>query len=298
MARALLAWGCSGISGLIRAETASICQPGIAEQGGTAIGEGFRQDLRTALESGGTASHYQPVVTLHDGALVGFEVLSRWWRPGHGIVPPERFVQGAEDAGLICVLTENMLRRACQDARCWPDHAFLSLNVSPLQLRDANLSTHILALLDEAGFPPARLEVEITETALITDLSAARQVLGQLGEAGIRIALDDFGTGYSSLFHLQALKFDKLKIDRSFIHAMEAGNDAMNMVDFTLELGARLGLVVTAEGIEDRDTAALLLERGCQQGQGFLYGRPMPAAEIARWLQKQHPVGPDAESRR
>lgn len=252
-----------------------------------AIGKRFETDLRIALEEGDIDAHYQPVVTLHDGALVGFEILSRWYRPGHGMIPPERFVRSAEDAGLICTLTENVLRRACLDAGCWPEHAFISLNVSPLQLRDGTLSDQIFSLLEEAGFPPARLEIEITETALVTDLPAAREVLGQLGEAGIRIALDDFGTGYSSLFHLQALNFDKVKIDRSFIRAMESGNDAMNMVDFTLSLGERLGLVVTAEGIENREEAALLSARGCQQGQGFLFGRPMSAAEICRWLQSR-----------
>lgn len=258
---------------------------------GVIIGRYLEQDLRLALENGEVDSHYQPVVTLHDGRLTGFEILSRWCRPGHGMVPPEKFVRVAEENGLICKLTENALRRGCRDAECWPEDVILALNISPTQLHDPTLADHILAVLEEVGFPPSRLEVEITETALVTDLPAARRVLDRLTQAGIRIALDDFGTGYSSLFHLQAFSFDKVKIDRSFIFAMQSGNDAMNMVDFTLALGERLGLVVTAEGIESPEAAALLEERGCQQGQGFLFGRPMPAREICQWLRARRKKG-------
>lgn len=123
-----------------------------------AIGERFETDLRTALEAGDIDPYYQPVVTLHDGALAGFEILSRWCRPGHGMIAPERFVRSAEDAGLICMLTKNVLRRACMDAECWPKHAFLSLNVSPLQLRDGSLSDQIFSLLEETNFPPHGLK--------------------------------------------------------------------------------------------------------------------------------------------
>jgi EAL domain-containing protein (putative c-di-GMP-specific phosphodiesterase class I) len=177
-----------------------------------------------------------------------------------------------------------LLRQACKDALGWPPHVRLCFNISPRQLKDRTLAAQILAILAEQRFPPARLEIELTESAVVQDLETAQAVVGGLREAGVHVALDDFGTGYSSLYHLRNFKIDKIKIDRSFVENMDREEEARVLVRALLGLGQGLGLTVTAEGVEHASQADELRAQGCQQAQGFLYSRAVPAEQTAAFF--------------
>jgi EAL domain-containing protein (putative c-di-GMP-specific phosphodiesterase class I) len=180
-----------------------------------------------------------------------------------------------------------LLTTACRDARQWPDHMTLSVNVSPVQLRDSAFGLHVLAILGETGLPPRRLEIEITEAALVRDLQSAKSALESLRAAGVRIALDDFGTGYSSLYHLRNFKLDRIKIDRSFVDSMDRERESAAIVRALIGLGRGLGMQVTAEGIENTTQREVLKSAGCDMGQGFICSRAIPAAEVkALFLQE------------
>ncbi len=237
-------------------------------------------ELRTAIEQGAIEPFYQPVVALPDKKIVGVEVLARWRHPERGLVSPNEFIPVAEETGMISELSYNLIRRACIDARDWPGDLVLAVNIAPHQFQDAWLAERILAILTETGFPPGRLEVEITESALIQDLEATRATLTSLQRLGVRIALDDFGTGYSSLYHLRELKFDKLKIDRSYVDAITMSDERAKLVDAIIKLGSSLGLATTAEGIETDASVDWLSDQGCNFGQGYLFGRAMPKFEM------------------
>ncbi|MEJ0019491.1 MAG: EAL domain-containing protein [Acetobacteraceae bacterium] len=185
----------------------------------------IERDLRAAIREGAIVPCYQPLIDLATNEVTGFEALARWKHPTLGDVPPERFIPIAESCGLIDLLTDRLLRLAARAACQWPDRVTLSFNISPSQLKDHTLAARILEILKEVGLPPRRLEIELTEAAVVRDLAGAQRVLGALRDAGVRIALDDFGTGYSSLYHLRNFKVDKIKIDRSFVrgHAARAG---------------------------------------------------------------------------
>ena len=240
----------------------------------------LRDELRHAVADDAVVPHFQPLVDLDSGRLVGVEMLARWPHPTRGMVPPAEFIPLAEDNGLIGPMTVSLLRQACRAALDWPAHVTLACNLSPLQLRDSTLPSTVANVLAETGFPAARLELEITESALIGDLALARSLLGELKTLGVRLALDDFGTGYSSLRHLQLLPFDKLKIDQSFVGAMVADTESAKIVSAVVGLGHSLGLSTVAEGVETDEVAALLRGLGCDVGQGWLFGRPMPAHGI------------------
>jgi diguanylate cyclase (GGDEF)-like protein len=233
----------------------------------------LEHDLRAAVRNDEIAPHFQPLVRLDTGVIAGYEILARWTHPTRGEIPPLTFVRIAEQTGLIGDLTFNLLRRACDAMKGAPGVSFLSLNITPAQLQDATLPQRILRVLTECGFPAARLEIEITEDALVADFEAARAVLTSLKNLGVRIALDDFGTGYSSLRHLRELPFDSLKIDRSFVHSMNDSDEAMTIVRTVVQLAKSLGLGVTAEGIETPEQASELQALGCERGQGYLLGR-------------------------
>ena len=244
----------------------------------------IERGLRAAIRDGLVQPYYQPLIDLRTRQVVGFEALPRWTHPKLGDVPPDRFIPIAESCGLLGELTDHLLRQAARAACQWPEEVTLSFNVSPSQLRDRTLGLRILSILGEARLSPRRLEIEITESALVRDLEGAQQVLGALRDAGVRIALDDFGTGYSSLYHLRNFKIDKLKIDRSFVANMERDPEGAAFVRALLGLGHGLGMTVTAEGVEQLAQAATLLEHGCEQAQGFLYSRAMPAADTIRFM--------------
>lgn len=239
----------------------------------------LEQELATAIGTDTLQPWYQPIVDLQTRKVLGFEALARWHHPRLGDIPPDRFIPVAEECGLIRELSNDLLRRACKDARQWPGDTILSFNISPEQLKDRTLGLTVLGILGECGLPPHRLEIEITESALVRDLDAAKAVLSDLREAGVHIALDDFGTGYSSLYHLRNFKFDKIKIDRSFIEGMESEEESAAIVRALTGLGKGLGLTITAEGVERGDQRDVLLGQGCQQGQGFLFGRAVPAEQ-------------------
>ncbi len=237
-------------------------------------------DLRQAIENDAIVPHFQPLVDIKTGRIIGVEMLARWPHPTRGMVSPVEFIPLAENMGLIGAMTDRLMRQACVAASRWPAHLTLACNVSPLQLRDPGLPAMVRAVLDDTGFPASRLEVEVTESALVGDLALARALLDQLKGLGVRLALDDFGTGYSSLQHLQKLPFDKLKIDASFVAAMVTDEESGKIVSAVVKLGHSLGLSTVAEGVETAAMADLLRDFGCDVGQGWLFGRPVSAAAI------------------
>ncbi|MEO7239836.1 MAG: GGDEF domain-containing phosphodiesterase, partial [Sphingomicrobium sp.] len=239
----------------------------------------LEDELRQGLARGEVIPFYQPITRLPSGQLVGFEALARWANPHRGEIAPEVFIPIAEDAGLIDQITTAILSRACIDARDWPPHLSLSINISPIQLKNRWLSARLLQIITEGGFAAGRLIVEITENGLVGDYDAAREIIASLKNAGVQIALDDFGTGYSSLSHLRELQFDRIKIDGSFVRDLE-NFDNGQLVKAIIGLGASLGIAVTAEGIETQAGFDILSRLGCGFGQGYLTGRPMSAAEI------------------
>lgn len=247
----------------------------------------IERGLRAALPKNAITPYYQPLVTLKDNAIVGFEMLARWDSPDFGPVSPDVFISIAEETGLIKELGDRLLRQACKDAKDWPAHLVLAVNVSPRQLRDKTLGLRILSILAETGFSPHRLEIEITESALVGDIEVARKVIEDLRGAGVRIALDDFGTGYATLSQLVQLRFDKIKIDRSFVARLGRDTDSSVIVRAIVGLVKGLGLIATAEGIEQSSQFDELKIYGCDEGQGWLFSKAVPAREVSRLLYAQ-----------
>jgi diguanylate cyclase (GGDEF)-like protein len=242
----------------------------------------FRNELENGLRRGIPAGefvpYYEQQVDLQTGELVGFEMLARWNSPQFGLVSPEVFIPIAEEIDLIGELSETLIRQALEDAREWDHTLTLSVNISPVQLRDPWFAQKLLRMLFEAQFPPNRFEVEITESCLHENLGAVRTIITTLKNAGIRISLDDFGTGYSSLSQLRSLPFDRLKIDRSFVNEISAEGAPSELVEAIVSLGRGLSLPVTAEGVETAAILQALRTIGPLKGQGYLYGRPEDAA--------------------
>jgi PAS domain S-box-containing protein len=237
-------------------------------------------DLHIALEKYQLVPCFQPLVDLRSGKLTGFEVLARWQHPTLGLILPKNFISLAEGNGLIGELTQQVFRKAFLSAPILPAPLTLSLNISPVQMRYVSLAAQIREAAESTGFALDRVTIEITESALIDNLQCAQTIAGQLKDMGCRLALDDFGTGYSSLAHLQALRFDELKVDRSFIRSVTAVRESRKIVAAIIGLGHSLGLITVAEGVETEDQADMLLCLGCELGQGWLYGRPVPFAEL------------------
>jgi diguanylate cyclase (GGDEF)-like protein len=229
-------------------------------------------DLRAAIPNGDIVPYFQPVLRLDTGELAGFEVLARWPHNEHGMISPTQFIPVAEEAGLVDAMFWALLAQACRKALEAPGEFTLAVNISPSQVRDQWFPEKVLRTLRETGFPARRLEIEVTESAMIGDIQRAKSSLMSLKNQGVRVALDDFGTGYSSLFLLRALPIDKLKIDRSFVSTLVADRENATIVGALVGLGKALGLQVTAEGVEDEATAAALQAMGCELAQGFLYG--------------------------
>jgi diguanylate cyclase (GGDEF)-like protein len=246
----------------------------------------LERELATAIGTPALRPWYQPIVDLQTQEVIAFEALARWNHPTLGNIAPDRFIPIAEECGLMRELSDYLLRCACTDARAWPDSVMLSFNISPSQLKEKTLGLRILRILGETGLTPQRLEIEITESALVRDLDVAKEVLGALREAGVRIALDDFGTGYSSLYHLRNFKFDTIKIDRSFVEGMNSESESAAIVRALTGLGHGLSLTITAEGIEFAEQRNTLLGQGCQQGQGFLFSRAVPSHETQELLSR------------
>ena len=239
----------------------------------------LESELRRAVTKGEIAVHYQPQVDLANGELTGFEALARWNHLEWGDIPPERFIPVAEECGLIVALGRNVLYQACTDAATWSGGETVSVNVSPVQLHSADFAQTVEDILLETGLAPNRLELEITENTLVRDLQAAQTALSGLREKGVRIALDDFGTGYSSLYHLRNFKVDRIKIDRSFVEAMDTEAESAAIVRALLGLGHGLGVKVTAEGVEDAAQRQALIRQGCDDAQGFYFSAALTDAD-------------------
>lgn len=231
-------------------------------------------ELRLALTEDRIKAHFQPLVRLEDKAIIGYEALARWCMGDGTCREPDEFISIAEEAGLISDIFYAVLRKASQAARNWPGDMRFSVNLSPVQFNDPWLVERILQILVDEGIQPGRLEIEVTENALVEDFKKARDVLWSLRNQGVHISLDDFGTGYSSLRHLSELPFETLKIDRSFIANLSIDPAAQTIVRTVTSMAHSLGLSVTAEGIDSVDNAMTVTDFGCDTGQGFLFGKP------------------------
>ena len=234
----------------------------------------IEHELRQALAREEFEVVYQSQYDLVSGARVGVEALVRWRHPVHGKVAPAHFISVAEETGLIVPLGEWVLRHACGDAVSWTEPLTVAVNLSPAQFRDADMAETVARVLRETGLPPKRLELEITESLLISNTDEVFGKLTRLRELGVRIVMDDFGTGYSSFNYLARFAFDKIKIDRQFVRNMTRDPAMLAIVKTIVTLGKSLGVTVTAEGVELEEQAAMLREFGCPEAQGFLYGQP------------------------
>jgi diguanylate cyclase len=247
-------------------------------------------DLRRALDRNELVLHYQPKVSLSTGDVVGVEALVRWQHPVHGLVMPDDFVPLAEHTGLIAPLTRHVLDTAIAQTRMWMDDGrrlTVSVNLSARNLLDPRLPIEIAGLLADHGVPAELLEIEITESALMTDPARAQRLLEQLSALGLKIAIDDFGAGYTSLSQLRTLPVSELKIDRSFVVAMTADPGSAIIVQSVVELGHNLGLTIVAEGVDSEQTMTALTEIGCDVAQGFLVSRPICGEAVNRWCDQR-----------
>ncbi len=246
----------------------------------------IERELRSAVysESDVIVPYYQPLVSLEDNRIIGFEALARWQSKSLEFVPPDVFIPLAEDIGLIVPLGDRLLRRVCLDAKAWPAGFKLAFNVSPVQLRDPTLGLRILSILGETGFSPHRLEIEITETALVENIETVQTVIDGLREAGVRIVLDDFGTGYATLSQLLSFHLDKIKIDKSFVSRLDDSDNGQVIVRAILGLANGFGLTTTAEGVEDAGQLGYLKANGCTEGQGYLFSKAVPAEAVPALL--------------
>ncbi len=246
----------------------------------------IKQEMSRALAARGLEIHYQPIVTAEGGAIVGVEALLRWNHATRGYIPPATFVKIAEEVGLMEQLGEFVLRRALADAVRWPN-LYVAVNVSPVQVRDRKFVDLVSEVLAENRVTPARLVLEMTENVLIDDPAMAKARLQDLRRLGVRLALDDFGSGYSSLTYLQQLPFDKLKIDRAFVAALDHSANAGVIIQAIVSLGRALGMSVLIEGVETEEQRVLLRLAGCNEMQGYLFARPAPREEIEQLLMQE-----------
>ena len=244
-------------------------------------------ELRRALVLREFELHYQPQIDIETQTVEGFEALIRWNHPGRGLIPPSDFIPLAEEIGLIVPLGEWVIRQSCMEAMRWPNEIRVAVNISSLQFADAdrlvNVITHALAT---SGLPGQRLEIEITESVLLRDQNFVLAALHQLHALGVRVAMDDFGTGYSSLSQLRSFPFDKIKIDRSFVHTNDNPDSQNAIVRAITALGMSLGMQTIAEGVETPGELERVRSEGCRSVQGYLFSRPVPSSEITTLLRR------------
>ena len=245
-------------------------------------------DLRDALTNGGIEVHYQPLCTVNDGVVVGFEALARWRHPKNGMVSPADFIPLAEESGLINDLGQQVLRQACFQCRKWNSefnaNLSVSVNVSALQFADSSLLPRVIRTLDESGLPPSLLKLEITESVLLSGYAGVENVLAEIRSLGVSICLDDFGTGYSSLTYLLKFPFDVLKIDKSFVQGLDHEFARAELVSSILHLSRKLNMQVIAEGVETTEELLRLKELECDMVQGFLFSKPLDAESVNQRL--------------
>jgi diguanylate cyclase (GGDEF)-like protein len=247
-------------------------------------------DLRRAIENSEIGVVYQPVVDARDGRMVSVEALARWNRPGHGPVSPEIFIGIAEQTGMIDQLGLSVLRTACRGVRQWPDLR-LAVNISPGQFRDPAFAGHVAQTFSDIGVDPNRITLEMTESYFIRNPARALVAIDSLKAIGVKIALDDFGSGFSSVGYLRQFGFDRMKIDQSLVATVAEGGSAVDLLQATVALARALDIPVTAEGVETEDQAKILRLSGCDELQGYFFGRPMPGDAIGRMVLEQRGVG-------
>lgn len=239
--------------------------------------------LRKAVMADEFVLHYQPVVDARSEQIVSFEALVRWNSPEHGFVSPGKFIPLAEDTRLIVPIGRWVLQQACMEARSWPDHVKVNVNVSPEQLLEPEFSREVVDALAASGLRPERLEVEVTESIFVRDATTARNALEQIMALGCSVALDDFGTGYSSLGYLRKLRFSTIKVDRTFVQgAAQGANESLAIINAVVAMAKNMQMTTTAEGVETPEEAELIRELGCDKIQGFYFGRPMSNEDARR----------------
>jgi len=255
----------------------------------------LEEGIRAGVRNGDFVPYFQPLIDLSNQALVGFEALARWRSPDGSMMDAENFIEAAERTGLVGPLTMSVTEQAMKEARDWPPHLKLAVNVSPVQFRDPTLAEQILKLLSATGFPANRLEIEITESSLMRNTQLTHDVLAQLRSLGVRISLDDFGTGYSSLSYLHNFPLEKVKIDRSFLEGIDTDRP-LRLLRGVARLSADLGMSVVVEGIETNEQLELVNADGTvTEAQGYLFSRPVPAARARQLLNASHGRHADQE---
>ncbi len=236
---------------------------------------------------------YQPKVGTRNGRVDQCEALMRWRHPSLGFVPPDEFISLAERSGSISMLSHWMLANVCAQLHAWQQrgyHLSVAVNLSASDVMDRQLATYLASLLERYRLAPARLSIEVTESAVMQDVDAAMATLIELNQLGLRIAIDDYGTGYSSLAQIKRLPVDELKIDKSFVLAIDSQKDDLTIVSSTIEMGHSLGLRLVAEGVENRASAELLSKLDCDYLQGYWIAKPMQADELPAWLDNFTPL--------
>ena len=246
----------------------------------------LESDLRYAIKHGELRLHFQPRFRIADGEMVGAEALVRWQHPDRGLISPDTFIPIAEETGLILSLSDWVLQVACHQAAQWPEHLFVSVNLSPIEFKRGNLASRMSATLAASGIDPSRVELEITEGVMLEDAVGALETMHTLKLLGVRIAMDDFGTGYSSLSYLRTFPFDGLKIDRSFLTRLGDSADDQSIIQAIVGLGRALSLTVTAEGVETAEHLELLKKVSCDEGQGYFLSRPMDIASFDAFIKR------------
>ena len=244
----------------------------------------LEDDIRRGIGNGEFIPFFQPLIDLNTRELVGFETLARWRSPERGLLEAQIFIEAAERTGLVGPLTLSVMRQALEEARNWPDHLKIAVNVSPIQFRDQLLADQIVRILNETSFPASRLEIEITEGALLEDREQVLVTIRSLKSLGVSISLDDFGTGYASLAQVNSLPIDRIKIDKSFISTVVKSEQTAAIVDTIANLGHTLNVPITAEGVESEHIRNELKKFGFSEAQGWLFGRALSADTVRTFL--------------
>jgi diguanylate cyclase (GGDEF)-like protein len=254
-------------------------------------------ELRAAVQTGQFELYYQPILNLETNMIGSFEALIRWQHPTRGLVQPAQFIPAAEATGLILPIGEWAMRQACREAAAWPPGPKVAVNLSPVQFQTGNPVALVVSALAASELPPARLQLEITESVLLGDTESVRAALVQLRGLGVGISLDDFGTGYSSLSYLSTFPFDRIKIDRAFVRDLCARDASLAIVQATVELAGKLGMATTAEGVETSQQLAILRAEGCTDIQGYYIGRPFPGHLVGDMLRRYSLGGMPSQGR-